>query len=76
MMGCILMANRKELELILGPMGQSIRESSKMDCVSAMESGSLEQKNMKDLISMIREMERGYIRGQVVAFIKGVLLRI
>ncbi len=70
------MVSLKELELILGPMGQSIRESSKMDCAMAMEYGCLDHKNMKDHISMIKGMEREYIHGQVVAFIKGVLLRI
>ena len=50
MMECIQMENQKVKALMLGATVQFIKDSSRMDCVSVMEFGNMEHRNMKELI--------------------------
>jgi hypothetical protein len=72
MKGCTQTESQKELGLTLGRMGQSTKESSKMDCDSVRVSGSMALRSTKDLISMIKGMEKELITGLAEAITKEI----
>lgn len=72
----MLMVNLKEMESTSGKMGQFIKGSLRMELGMVMDSGILDNKNMRVNILMIVEMEKVSINGETKAIIKVILLTI
>ncbi len=75
-MECTQMENLKVLGFITGKMVQYIKGHLKMDLDSALDYGSLDRKDMKVNILMIKEMARVLTSGQEEAITKETLLMI
>ena len=71
----IQMESHKAKETIIGVMVQYIRDNLKMDSDLEQAFGNLVGKNMKELMSMIREMVTESILGEEEAFIKEILFK-
>lgn len=61
----MLMASQKVMEFIAGKMEQYIKDSLKMGLDMGMVLGRMEVRLMKEIILMIREMDKEYTNGEV-----------